>query len=195
MNCAVCGEEVGILHDCKGIPAAVQTLLDAPSPALTFAPLFYLREAIAIARLDEKAILRNSRDNNALLYGTLIWAIAVTPLLVLTLRTQRLSSPLLIASLIVGIPLLLVFQLAVWGASHLAARLALHGKGTYLGIVRVLLLGSLVQILAVIPVAGPLIGGVWSVAIMMVTFESVHRIRRIHAFAISFIIGLLIRRE
>jgi len=193
MHCTACGEEVGLLHECRGVPAAIQAILQESSPPLKFAPLLYLREAIAILRLDEKAILRNSRDNNALLYGALLWIVAITPIMVVAIRAQSSSSVLLVATLIIATPVLLGLQLAIWGVCHLAARFALHGKGDFLGIARVLLLGSIVQILIVIPVVGPLIGGLWAMAIMMFTFEAIHRIRRIHAFAISFIVGILIR--
>jgi hypothetical protein len=193
MLCTVCGEDVGLLHQCRGVPAAMQTILQEGAPALRFAPLVYLRQAIAIARLEEKAILRNSRDNNALLYGAVFWIVALTPIMAAALRAQRLSPVLLVASLIVVMPITLLFQVAVWGVCHLAARFALQGRGSFLGITRVLLLGSIVQILMVIPIAGPLIGGIWAMAIMMYTFEAVHGIRRIHAFAISLIVGILIR--
>lgn len=56
-----------------------------------------------------------------------------------------------------------------------------------------MLLGSAVGVFAVIPVLGALVAGLWGLAIMMVTFETIHRIRRIHAFLISFGIGLLIQ--
>jgi len=193
MHCTVCGEDVGLLHECRGVPAAIQAILQEASPPLRFAPLIYLRQAIAIARLDAKAMLRNSRDNNALLYGALFWIVAITPMMAVALLARHLSPALLVASLIVAIPLTFVFQLAVWGVCHLAARFALRGKGSFLGITRVLLLGSIVQIFMVIPIAGTLIGGIWAIAIMMYTFEEIHGIRRIHAFAISLIVGIVIR--
>jgi len=193
MNCTVCGEDVGLLHECRGVPAAIQAILQEAAPPLRFAPLIYLRQAIAIARLEEKAILRNSRDNNALLYGALFWLITFTPMIAIGFRARGMSPVLLVASLILVMPLMLISQVAIWGVCHLAARFALRGKGSFLGITRVLLLGSFVQVLVLIPIVGPLIGGIWSIAIMMYTFEEVHGIRRIHAFAISAIVGILIR--
>jgi len=192
MQCTTCGNEVGLLHECRGVSAATQAILQEPAPPLRFAPLLYLREAIAIARLNEKAILRNSRDNNSLLYGALLWTATITPYLLLSSLARTRSPGLLIAGLIVAIPATFVFQLAVWGACHLAARFALGGKGSYLGVIRVLLLGSIVQILFVVPVAGTLLGGLWATGIMMYTFEEIHRIRRIHAFAISLIVGIVL---
>lgn len=56
-----------------------------------------------------------------------------------------------------------------------------------------MLLGSLVSVIGIIPVLGTFLAGLWSLAIMMLAFEAVHRIPRMHAFAISFGVGILIR--
>jgi hypothetical protein len=48
----------------------------APPPGSHFAPLHYLSEAAKILSWDDEAVRRASRDNNSLLYGFLIVAIA-----------------------------------------------------------------------------------------------------------------------
>jgi hypothetical protein len=193
MHCNICGEEVSLLHECAEPPAAIQAMRQEPSPRLKFAPLHYLLQAIAIARWDEKAIIRNCRDNNALVYGGLLWLATGVPQMYLVLRAQQLAPLLLFVALVISMPLFFAFQLAVWGVCHLAARFVLKGKGSFLEIVRILLLGSIVAIIALIPVVGPFLGGLWMLAIMMIAFEIIHGIRRLHAFAISFVVGLLIR--
>lgn len=193
MHCNTCGEEVGLLHECAGRPAGVQAILQEAAPRLRFAPLHYLGQAIAIARLDDKAMLRNSRDNNAILYGVPLWLVATTPVMWPLVTRQGTSLPLSLIFLVFGLPIAFFMQIAVWGLCHLVARFALRGKGSLAGIVRVMLLGSIVSLIALIPAVGTLVASFWSLAIMMLTFENVHGIRRMHAFAISFGIGLLIR--
>jgi hypothetical protein len=56
-----------------------------------------------------------------------------------------------------------------------------------------LLLGSIVAIINLVPILGPIVGGLWMLAIMMFAFESIHGIRRIHAFAISLVVGIIVR--
>ena len=51
MHCTLSGEEIGLLHECWGVPAATQAILQESSPPSIYLPLLYLREAIAIARL------------------------------------------------------------------------------------------------------------------------------------------------
>ena len=193
MRCDKCGEEAGLLHECSGPPRGVQAILHEAVPRLRFAPLHYLGQTIAIARFDDKAILRNSRDNNALLYGVPLWFLAMTPM-TWSLAAQRgISFPVSLAFLVIALPVAFILQVAVWGLCHLVARFGLRGRGSLAGIMRVMLLGSIVSAIAIIPVLGTLLAGLWSLAIMMLAFESVHGIRRMHAFAISLGIGILIR--
>ena len=193
MRCEKCREEVGFLHECSGPPAAVRAILDAPPPVLRFAPLHYLKQAIAIARFDEKAMLRNSLDNNAFLYGVPLWFIVNTPAVMSLAARQGSGLPLFVIFAIVAFPIAFLLQVALWGVCHLAARFVLRGKGSLAAVIRVMLLGSIVAVFAVIPLIGTLLAGLWGLAIMMIAFEVIHGIRRIHAFAISLVIGAVIR--
>lgn len=196
MRCDVCGEEYGTFHDCRGASWAARAIADEKPPPLRFAPLYYLRQAFAIARFDETAILRASRDNNALLYGIVFWFLATIPVAILLLDTSAgliYGLALIWLTIVLGLPIALLVQVGVWVLCHLVARVALHGRGSFAGIVRAMLLGSVVGVIAAIPVLGPLIAGLWGLAILMVVFEAIHGIRRIHAFAISFGIGLIVR--
>jgi len=193
VRCDKCGEEVGFLHECSGPPAAVKAILQESPPVLRFAPLHYLKQAIAIARFDEKAMLRTSLDNNAFLYGVPLWFIVNTPAVMDLAARQGFGFPMSIAFAIIALPIAFLSQVAVWGVCHLAARFILRGKGSLAAVIRVMLLGSIVAVCAIIPVIGTLLAGLWGLAIMMIAFEVIHGIRRIHAFAISFVIGIVIR--
>jgi hypothetical protein len=113
----------------------------------------------------------------------MVWSTAVQ---------QGISFPGSLVFLIIALPLAFVPQLAIWGLCHLVARFVLRGKGSLAGIVRVMLLGSIVSAIWIMPLLGPYIAGLWRLAIMMLAFESIHGIRPMHAFAISFGVGLLI---
>jgi hypothetical protein len=192
VRCGKCGEESRLWHECSGRPAGKQSILQEAAPPLRFAPLYYLGQAIAIARFDDTAILRNSRDNNAFLYGVPLWFVATTPMVWSMAKQHGISSPASLVFLIIALPLAFVLQLAVWGLCHLVARFVLRGRGGLAGIVRVMLLGSIVSVLWIIPLLGTFLVGFGSLAIMMLAFESIHGIRPMHAFAISFGAGLLI---
>ena len=193
MRCTKCGEEVGLLHECSGPSTAVQAMLLEPAPLLRFAPFYYLSQAVAIARFDERAILRNSRDNNAFLYGVPLWLVANTPLAFGIAGQAGFAFPFSLIFAVVALPVALGLQVAVWTICHLAAKFILHGKGRLAAINRVMLLGSIVGLVGIIPLIGPIVSGLWGLAIMMVTFEAIHGIRRIHAFAISLVIGIALR--
>ena len=65
-----------------------------PPPGLRFAPVHYLNEAAKILTWDDEAVRRASRDNNSLLYGFLIVAIAsVLPFGLLLVRDLNLGYP------------------------------------------------------------------------------------------------------
>src|SRR5579863_9953079 len=77
-QCAVCGQAYGMTHACPG-PAANQSAYVVPETWVTptgFAPFYYLRMAIAIARFDDAAITAASRDSAALIYGVMFWLFA-----------------------------------------------------------------------------------------------------------------------
>jgi hypothetical protein len=54
-----------------------------------------------------------------------------------------------------------------------------------------MLLGSLVLCTDVIPYVGPLVAGIWMLAILMSVFEVVDGIERMKAFALAFGLGLI----
>jgi hypothetical protein len=80
-------------------------------------------------------------------------------------------------------------MLGQYGLCHLLARSWFGARGTYKGVLRPLLLGSVVTWLGVIPFVGVLVAGLWSIAVMMIVFENVEGISRLKAFGLSAVIG------
>ena len=193
-QCPVCGRTYGVTHSCSG-PASAQTALATKWPVpIGFAPVQYFRQALAIAQLDDGAILAASLDKNAMFYGVAIWLAG--QFLVSTLALRGIATPpgaprgLVIA--VSAVFLILVNALSVLlqlGLCHLLARVFFGARGTFLGVFRPLLLGSLVIWLIVVPYIGTLAAGLWSIAVMMVVFEDVDGIERLQAFGLSAVIG------
>lgn len=119
-----------------------------------FAPLHYLRQAIAIARLDDSAILAASHDSNALDFGAVLWFV---------------GQVLIFGSIL----------LRVSGKGP-----AFHWELVFYGV------GSLIVLDGICLLAQY---GLWSIAIMMITFEEVDRISRLKAFGLSAVIGVAFR--
>jgi hypothetical protein len=199
MKCTVCGQEYGVAHHCAGVAAAQMTQEEAAPPPSGFAPFYYLHLAFNIARWDDVSIRRASRDSNAVFYGASLWAITALVILSFTalpqvLRTTQASGPAMIVGLIVG----LIFGLAVMafitliqlGLCHLIAKWFFGGTGTFMGIMRPLLLGWFVNVLILIPVVGVWPAAIGWTAVLMLVFEQVDGIGRLQAFFISAGINL-----
>ncbi len=193
MKCAVCGMDYGLSHNCSGI-APLQTPEETAPPPSDFAPLYYLRLAFNIARWDDVSIRRSSHDSNALLYGAALWAISVTAIFLGTtfvlLSKRFASSPIpLIIGLVVGLAITLVYLGAVLlvqlGLCHLIAKWFFGATGTFLGVMRPLLLAWFVNCLILIPYLGILAAGIAWTAVLMMVFEEVDGIGRLQAFGIS----------
>jgi hypothetical protein len=160
-----------------------------------FAPLHYFRQGVAIARLDDGAVMAASRDKHALLYGTAIWIIGQLLLQVGLLWTRGGGlAALNWFGLLFAFGFLIVLDalvlLAQYGICHLLARWWFGARGTYIGVLRPLLLGSVIIWLAVVPHIGSLIAGLWGIAVMMIVFEDVDGISRLKAFGLSAVVGL-----
>ena len=193
-RCPVCGQDYGLTHSCPGaIPSAAANEWVPPAG---IAAGYYFRQALAIARFDDAAILEASRDTNALLYGALIWLVGA-----LLAFANGIAGPLsqslhinwlaLLVAAFFAIFFSAIWTLARYGICHLLARWWFHATGTYVGVLRAMLLGSIVLWLIVIPYVGVFIGGLWSLAVLMRVFEEVDGIERMKAFALAFGIGLV----
>lgn len=191
MRCPVCGADYAALHTCRGAPRTEGT--SEPPRRLRFAPTHYFHEALAIARWDELAIQRASRDNNALLYGLAFFSVAAvlphSPALMRAglawLAGHLVPWRFILVELAQALVLSALLLFAYFGTCHLIARFVFGARGSYLSVLRAMLLGSLVLWLQIIPVVGPLVARLWwGVAILMWVFEEVDGIERLQALAI-----------
>ena len=191
MRCAVCGQEYGVTHVCAGVAPAAE---EPAPPQVGSAPLHYFLQALRIARWDDAAVRRASRDAKALPYGILIWAIGVFlifsgAVLQLTASGRRVDPVGFVFGLIYGLTLSGVLTLAQFGIVHLIAKQFFGGRGTFVALLRPLLLGQIVTWLFVIPVAGPIVAGLAGIAVLMICFEEVEGITRMQAFGTSAAVG------
>jgi len=194
-QCSVCGQEYGLTHNCAGIAPLVAADETAPPPKLRFAPLYYLDEAFKIMSWDDAAVRRSSRDNNSLLYGFLILAVATTiPFGFLAQRSLQLGYSIPWGLMATRYPQTLAYTLA-WiilqvGLSHHLARLFFDARGSYLGVLRAYMLGQLFRCLLIVPVWGGALAGLGGIAVLMIVFEEVDGIERMKAFGLAATIGV-----
>jgi hypothetical protein len=163
-------------------------LVSAPPEVRGSGPGWYLREAVRISRFDTRAIGRSSHDRAALAYGAAIFGVGsllatagVWPSPDVDQLDQPIS-PVAVVLMIGGSFAASALGIAVM---HGAASLLFGATGTYLRLLRALWMGSLVKWLVVVPVVGPLVAGVWSLLVALVTFEEVDGIERLQALALS----------
>jgi hypothetical protein len=196
-RCEVCGQSYGLTHTCPGRLPTVE--VDEWIPPQGFAPGFYLRLAVGVARLQDGAILHASRDVRALYYGATIWvlvnSLTITASMAISFSNARpltrLTPVLAGIAFFIALVFAAVLTVVQYGASHLIAKFLLDAKGTFLGILQPMLLGSIVAPLALIPIGGTFIAGIWGIAILMRVFEEVDQIERMKAFLIAFAIGAI----
>jgi hypothetical protein len=151
---------------------------------------------LAIARCEDEAILAASRDNNALTYGAIFWLIGQLLLFAPGVaRYMAVGVEINWFLVTAGITMLIlsgaVLVLAQYAICHLLARWWFGARGTYLGVLRAMLLGSIVMWLAVIPYVGMTVAGLWNIAILMRVFEEVDGIERMKAFGLALVVGLV----
>jgi hypothetical protein len=196
-RCSVCGQTTGgLTHSWPGPLPSASVPENVWLPPANASPMYYFRLAIAIARLDEAAVVGASKDAVALLYGAAIWIISssivfIASFLMAAPAGRDFNFLIVAVGLCFGLVLAGILTLAQYGISHLLARWWFGARGTYLGILRPMLMGSIVSCLAVIPFVGTIAAGLWSIAILMRVFEEVDRIERMRAFMLSFGVGLV----
>jgi hypothetical protein len=193
MQCPVCGMNYGVSHNCSGVAPVLSAEEAAPVPE-GFAPIYYLRLAFNIARWDDVAIRRASRDPNALLYGVVFSMMSAAIIFLGTalpkmLTREGATAGTIFWGLLLGLVFVWVYMSAIafiqFGLCHLIARWFLGATGTFFGVMRPLLLGWFVNCLILIPVVGPLASAVAWTAILMMVFEEVDGIGRLPAFLIA----------
>ena len=163
-----------------------------PAPTEVSGPVRALGHAVGIARLDTTAMQSASRDRQALLYGAVIAGAAIVPQVVAGMVASTLGPETLTpdASAILTVSAVAVIMRLVSSAistaiMHGAAKLLFGATGSYLGLLRVLWLGSIVQVIAVVPVIGSIVAGIWSLLITLIAFEEVDGIERLQALVLA----------
>jgi hypothetical protein len=193
MKCEVCGMDYGLSHHCSGIPPLV-TMEESAPPPTDFSPGYYLALAFNIARWDDVAIRRASRDPNATYYGAALWVMAAT-LIMTGIALPRILAAIhfggatmifgVIIGLSFGLATMALFTFVQLGLCHLIAKWFFDGNGSYLSVMRPLLLAWFVNCLVLIPIAGTLAGAIAWTAVLMMVFEEIEGISRLQAFGIS----------
>lgn len=196
MRCEVCGQDFLATHNCPG--PLLPTDPDKSTAPEGFALFHYLGEGYRIIRWDDSAIRRVMNDPRVLPYGVLIWAAAnIVPLLALLSYSPRTRMLLASSRIISGILALLVIgavlALIQLGICHVIARSFFGGKGTFMQILRPLLLASIVYVLFAIPIAGVFVGSIAWVAVMMMVFQEAHGMQPLTAFLLSAVVGVVLR--
>lgn len=194
MGCAVCSQEYGLSHNCPGVAPAQMTQEESAPPPSGFAPLYYLGLAFNIARWDDVSIRRASRDSQATIYGIGLWMISALIILAVSaipqiLRAGQLSGPALgigiVFGLAFGLAVMAIITYMQMGLCYLIAKLFFGGTGTFMGVIRPLLLGWIVNVLVLVPVAGTWLSAIAWTAVLMLVFEEADGITRLQAFGIS----------
>jgi hypothetical protein len=197
MRCAVCGMDYGLSHNCSGIAPLLTAEERAPPPA-GFSPGYYLALAFNIARWDDVAVRQAADDPKALSYGILFWAVAnYLPFAVKAAEfygrgRSALGIQTLVGALIL-LPLAALLAIAQIGTCHLVAKWFCAADGRFVRLIRPLLLGSIVLVLAAIPYVGIIAASIAWIAIFCLVFQEIDNIEPLQAFLISAVIGICIR--
>lgn len=198
MRCPVCGQSYGLTHNCAGV-APAPTADEIAPPSHSIPAVHYFLEAWRIAVWDDAAIRRVAADKNALLFGVLYWGLGAFALVAVpSVSMMRAEVPVdllaLAFGLVIGAAIAAAVTMAQYAVCHFAAKWFFHATGTYIGVLRPLLLGfSLVNLALLIPFVGIYVGGLWGIAILMFVFEEVDGIERMQAFGIAFVVGIAFR--
>lgn len=199
-ECPTCGQTYGITHSCPGAIASTSLPPEKEwTPPSHFAPFFYLREAMGVARFDDGAIKAAANDEMAFAYGAFLWLVGrlliygvpMWPRARAAMRGYEVNWAPLIVGLIVVIFIDAMVFCVQYGIAHLLARWWFGARGSYVAILRAMLMGSIVLWIYPVPVVGPLAAGLWMIAVLMRVFEEVDGIERMKAFGLSFGIGVL----
>lgn len=136
-RCAICGQEFSVAHSCPGAAAYLEGRPNTWVSPDRFAPYYYLRMALGIARFEDEPILPASRDRNSLFYGFIIWIITCllvsAPDLNRALHSNTARFPAAIKGIVFGFALLFMIvmiaaiQILEYALCHWLARLLFGG--------------------------------------------------------------------
>lgn len=159
---------------------------------------FYLHEAARIARFDGDAIARAAQDPRALYYGagclavgTLIGHLAGTLSATSDIDTTAPAWLVYAVGAVILVPVQILLSAINIGLIHGAARLLFGATGRYVELLRVLWPASVVLWLAIVPVLGPLVGGIWYFLVSLVVLEEVDHVERLQALMLVIAFNIL----
>jgi|SRR5579863_1660346 hypothetical protein len=198
MICEVCGSGYEADHVCGG---TVATGVGAPGTVPKgFALGHYLRLAWRIVRWDDSAVREVMNDSRSLPYGILIWSGSIVlPALLLFgfvgLRSNRLpvTFPQFVGMVEFVLISAAIYGFVHMGICHLMAKYFCAGQGSFIQIIRPLLLAEIVYLLLVIPFVGWLVAAIAWVAVMVMVFQEVHGIEPLSAFLLSASVGVALK--
>jgi hypothetical protein len=187
MICAVCGQSYGLTHNCGGIAPQIES--DEPPAKIGFPPEYYFTQGWKIVFWDDVAIRRTGRDSRSLPYGILFWivgaALPVLYSLALVSANGLKLDPQKVTLVLAMVPVGFLVDFLRFGICHFLAKKVFDGSGTFMPLIRALLLGSVVSWLAVVPVVGRILAGIGSTIVIMVVFEELDHIERMQAFLLA----------
>jgi hypothetical protein len=194
-RCPVCGQTYMTTHDCPGAAAPVAAPTSKWIPPAGVAIGYYLKQAFAIACFDRPAIRAAAGDEKSIPYGAVIWTIGQLFLfanrLLPAARSAHMGWFAIANSALTIVILDAGWALTQYALCHAVGRWLFGARGTYIGIVRAIFLGSITMWLAVIPYAGLFMGAIWFLAVLMRVFEEVDGIAKMQAFGLALGTSLL----
>ncbi|MFQ5777502.1 MAG: hypothetical protein ACE5IP_05795 [Terriglobia bacterium] len=140
---------------------------------------------------DDDAIQRVSRDRSALLHGWLFFSVGLYLQVVIEAVTANLRNvPYALEKELVDMTIALLpgalIVMAMVGLWHVVIRLVFHGSGSYWGLLRPMLLASVINWLAAVPLVGSLLG-IWSMAIGVAVCKEIEDVTAWKAIAAGFL--------
>jgi 5,10-methylene-tetrahydrofolate dehydrogenase/methenyl tetrahydrofolate cyclohydrolase len=121
------------------------------------------------------AIIEASRDEMALVYGAFFWLIGrlliygipMFPILRAALKGFTVSWLRIGETLVISMVIDAILFVVRYGIAHSLARWWLGARGTYIAILRAMLMGSIAIWVYAVPYVGPVAAGFWMIAILM----------------------------
>ena len=152
-----------------------------------------LRDGVQVARWDGEAVERVSRNPRALFHGACFAIIGtllagVPDLLGAGPQPTTARWPFLLFGLVVAGALQLAISAIATGVIHGAAKLLFGGSGTYVKLLRVLWVGSVVSWVALIPLVGPIVSNVLNLVVALIAISDVEGVERLQA--LMLVVGL-----
>jgi hypothetical protein len=193
MKCDLCGQEFVTTHACQGAVRAASEPRN--SSAKDFALFHYLGEAWRIVVWDDAAVRRAKDDPRALSYGIVIWLLAnaisnLVPVYLWGKKPRTATPEEDLLSLAVVLLCLVVLGLVQIGIVHLIAKYFCAGEGSFIQILRPLLLASFVFMLQALPLFGGLLTGIAWISVTVMVFYEVDGMPYLTAFLVSGVTGL-----